>query len=61
MIYVQDSNSRTSSLGRSYTLQVQLHTFATSIWNSSYTYPPPWTPNKSYFMHGFLLLRCVTM
>lgn len=55
MINVQDSNTHTSSLGQSYILQVQLYTFATSIWNSSYTYPLSWTPNKSYCMHGFAL------
>jgi len=45
MINVQDSNTRTSSLGQSRTLQVQLYTFATSICNSSYTYPPSRTPS----------------
>jgi len=55
MINVQDSNTCTSSLGQSCILQVQLYTFATSIWNSSYTCPPSWTPNKSYCMHRFAL------
>jgi len=54
MINVQDSNTRTSSLGQSCTLQVQLYTFATSICNSSYTYPPILN-SKSYCMHGFAL------
>jgi hypothetical protein len=53
MINVQDSNTHTSSLGQSYTLQVQLYTFATSIQNSSYTYPPILN-SKQVLLHAWI-------